>query len=204
MTEHINDFIVSSLQHYGLFAIFLLMLVESACIPVPAEATMLYAGYLVSTDEYSLGAVIVVGVLGNLAGSVLIWSIGATGGRRLLERHGRWVGIRTSHIHQADEWFERRGSAAVLIGRVLPIVRTFISLPAGVARMPLAPFVAYTAIGCVPFVSAFAALGLALGPKWDELHGVLRGLDVIVAVAILGTLALVVRRHRTRRAAARA
>jgi len=197
MLEQLNHAVVTALQDYGLLAIFLLMLVESACIPVPAELTMLYAGYLVTQHDISLVGAIVAGVGGNVAGSILIWFVGAHGGRALLERHGRWVGVRTSHIHHADTWFERHGNRAVLIARCIPIVRTFISLPAGIARMPLGPFTLYTTIGCIPFVTGFALLGVALGPHWDSLHDYLHVFDAIVALVIVW---FAVKLYRGRRA----
>lgn len=198
MLEQLNHAVVTALQDYGLLAIFLLMLVESACIPVPAELTMLYAGYLVTQHDVSFVGAVAAGVGGNVAGSILIWFVGAYGGRALLEKHGRWVGVKTSHIHHADVWFERHGNRAVLIARCLPIVRTFISLPAGIARMPLAPFTVYTTVGCVPFVAGFAALGVALGPHWDSLHDYLHVFDALVVVALL---VVAVRLWRGRRAA---
>ena len=202
MLDALANAVTDAVLAHGLLAVFLLMLLESACIPVPAEVTMLYAGYLVSRDDASFVGIVAAGVLGNVAGSVLVWWIGASGGRHLLERHGRWFGVRARHMDSADTWFERHGRATVLVGRCLPIVRTFISLPAGVARMPLVPFVTYTFIGCVPFVAAFAWLGVALGPQWSKAHDLVHYADYAVAAALVVAAVVVARRLRRRPAAA--
>ena len=162
---------------------------------------MLYAGYLVTRHDASFLAVVAAGVGGNTVGSILIWAVGATGGRRLLEQHGRWIGIRTRHLDRADSWFANRGGRAVLTARFLPIVRTFILLPAGVARMSLVPFTACTVLGCVPFVGGFAWLGVVLGPRWQEAHGLLRYFDGAVVGGCVIVVLLVAIRAQKRKAA---
>src|ERR1700694_1533716 len=157
-----QSFIASS----GYLAVFLLMTAESACIPIPSEVTMLFAGALASRGTLSLVPVILLGTLGNLVGSYIAWLVGRTGGRTLLGRFGRLVLIRDEDLDRAERWFQPRGELAVFAGRLIPVVRTFISLPAGVAEMPAVRFGVYTVLGCLPWTAALAAAGYALGASW--------------------------------------
>ncbi len=185
----------------GLGAVFLLMALESACLPVPSEAIMLFAGFAVSKGELTLLGIITAGVLGNLVGSWLAYAVGYYGRVDLLERN-RFVHVNPRHLAQADRWFERHGAAAVFFGRMLPIVRTFISLPAGVARMPFWRFTVLTVAGCLPWVTALALLGRGVGANWESWRHNLGYLDYVVAAAILaGLVYLLVRRRRGRAAA---
>ena len=136
MLNRLVDAVTNLIGDHGVPAVFFLMVLESACLPVPSEVIMLFAGYLVSIDQMTLTEAVVAGTLGNIVGSWIAWGVGISGGRVLLERHGRWVHITPARLDMADRWFERRGERIVLIGRCLPIIRTFISLPAGIARMP--------------------------------------------------------------------
>jgi membrane protein DedA with SNARE-associated domain len=173
------------------------MVLESACIPVPSEVIMLYAGYLVSTGHLGLLEAVAAGVVGNVVGSWIAWAVGVYGGRELIERHGSKVHVTPDRLALADRWFERYGPRVVLFSRCLPIIRTFISLPAGVARMPFRRFTLYTAIGCVPWVLALTLLGVQVGSHWDQWHKRLEFLDYAVAAAIVaGIVYLVVRRRR--------
>jgi membrane protein DedA with SNARE-associated domain len=199
--QSLIDSVTRFIADHGASAVFLLMLLESACIPVPSEVIMLYAGFLVHNHDMSLLAAVVAGVAGNIVGSWVAWAVGAYGGRDLLERHGSKVHITPARLALADRWFERYGDRVVLLSRCLPIVRTFISLPAGVARMPFWRFTAYTAIGCVPWVLALALLGEQVGSAWDTWHSRLEFLDYLVAAAIVaGVALLLVRYRRTRQA----
>ena len=136
ITDPIVNVAVDVVDAMGLPGVFLLMVLESACIPVPSEATMLFAGFNVSNGEYSLAAAVAVGSVANLVGSWIAYWIGYAGRVDLLEKHGKKLHIKKSHLEWADRWFERHGDATVFFTRMLPIIRTFISLPAGVARMP--------------------------------------------------------------------
>jgi membrane protein DedA with SNARE-associated domain len=174
------------------------MLLESACIPVPSEVIMLYAGYLVSVGTLSLAGAVAAGVAGNLAGSVLAWWAGSAGGRDLILRYGRFVHVTEGRLGMADRWFARYGERTVLIARCLPLVRTFISLPAGIAKMPLRRFALYTTVGCVPWVLALTLLGEAVGKNWETLHTRLAFLDYVVAAMIVAGLTwLIVRIRRS-------
>src|SRR3954451_21713838 len=136
ISSRLVDFAVNVIGDLGLFGVFVLMLAESACIPIPSEATMLFAGFNVADGHYPLWQPVLVGVEGNVAGSWIAYAVGYYGRVDLLEKHGRKLHIKPSHLKAADRYFERYGSATVFFTRMMPIVRTFISLPAGVARMP--------------------------------------------------------------------
>jgi membrane protein DedA with SNARE-associated domain len=201
LTDPIVNFAVDVVDAMGLPGVFVLMLVESACIPVPSEATMLFAGFNVSRGEYSLVAATLVGSGANLVGSWLAYWIGYIGRVDLLEKHGKKLHIQQKHLEWADRWFERYGDATVFFTRMLPIIRTFISLPAGVARMPFWRFSVLTFLGCVPWVFMLTFIGKQAGDNWESWKDSLHYFDYAVAAAIvLGVAYLLFRRRRARRA----
>src|SRR5680860_612084 len=157
-----TDFIGSA----GVIGVFVLMLLESACIPVPSEAIMLFAGFSVSKGDLTLFGIVAAGVLGNLAGSWIAYGVGYFARLDLLERN-RLIHISPKHLKWADDWFKRYGDATVFFTRMLPIIRTFISLPAGVARMPFWRFTALTALGCIPWVLMLGIIGREVGNRWE-------------------------------------
>src|SRR3954454_15973869 len=168
LTDPIVEFAVDVVDKMGLPGIFLLMVAESACIPIPSEATMLFAGFNVSRGEYSLFAATAVGAVANLVGSWLAYWLGYAGRVDLLEKHGRKLHVKKSHLDWADRWFERHGDATVFFTRMLPIIRTFISLPAGVARIPFLGVPVRTAAGCLPWVLLLGFIGREAGDNWDR------------------------------------
>jgi membrane protein DedA with SNARE-associated domain len=190
----------------GLVAVFLLMVAESACIPIPSEATMLFAGFAVANPgeaaahhHLTLLGIVAAGVLGNLVGSWLAYGIGRFGRIELIERHGHWLHLKPSHIEWADRWFQRYGAPAVFFSRMLPIVRTFISLPAGVAKMPFGKFTLYTLAGCVPWVLGLALAGEALGSEWENARKYFEYVDYAVVVLVVAAIVYaVIRRRRGR------
>jgi membrane protein DedA with SNARE-associated domain len=187
----------------GLPGVFLLMLAESACIPIPSEATMLFAGFNVSNGEYSLGAAVAVGSVANLVGSWIAYWIGYAGRVDVLEKHGRKLHIKKSHLEWADRWFERHGDATVFFSRMVPIVRTFISLPAGVARMPFLRFSLLTLAGCIPWVLLLTFIGKEAGDNWEKWKDKLHYVDyAVLALIVVGVVYLVVRARRRRAGAA--
>lgn len=197
LTDSLVTFTTNVIHDIGLPGIFLLMLAESACIPIPSEATMLFAGFNVYSGHDSLIAITLAGVLGNLVGSWLAYAVGYYGRLELLERHGHRLHIKPSHLAWADRWFERYGARAVFFSRMLPIVRTFISLPAGVARMPFWRFTALTVAGCVPWVLALAVLGQQVGRHWKDWKDHLAYADyAIVVLLAVGVIYLIVKRRR--------
>jgi membrane protein DedA with SNARE-associated domain len=190
------DAVTNLIGDHGVSAVFFLMLLESACLPVPSEVIMLFAGYLVSIDKMSLTEAVAAGTVGNIVGSWVAWGVGRSGGRVLLERHGRYVHITPAHLDMADRWFAKHGESTVLISRCLPIIRTFISLPAGIARMPFWRFTIYTAVGCLPWVLALTLVGVQVGAKWEEWHKRIEVLDYLVAAGILAAVVYLVVRWR--------
>lgn len=164
------------------------MAIESACIPLPSGIIMPFSGHLVSTGRFSLLAVATAGAIGCNIGSTLAYDAGAYGGRPLVERWGHYVLLDQKALDRADRFFLRFGGPAVLIGRLLPVVRTFISLPAGISRMPFWQFQAYTFVGSWPWCLVLAYVGLRLGQAWDSnpvLRRVMHSADVVAVLALL-------------------
>jgi membrane protein DedA with SNARE-associated domain len=202
VTDRLTTFATNVVGDLGLPGIFLLMVAESACIPIPSEATMLFAGFNVHDGRYSLAAVVAVGSAANLVGSWIAYAVGYYGRVELLEKHGRALHVKRSHLEWAERWFERYGAPAVFFSRMLPIVRTFISLPAGVARMPFWKFSLLTLAGCVPWVFALAFIGQQVGANWEDWKNSLRYVDyAVLALIVVGLVALVVRWRRRARPA---
>jgi membrane protein DedA with SNARE-associated domain len=179
------SWVTATIGDYGLFAVFGLMLLESMGIPIPSEAISPFAGYLVSLEQISFLGAVAAGILGNLIGSWIAYFIGLWGGRELWLRYGRFVGMRGHHLAVAEKWFDRYGEFTVFISRCLPVVRTFISFPAGTARMNFAKFTFYTFAGCVPWVFALTYFGYYLGENWDRVGSYLHYLDYAVVLAVL-------------------
>jgi membrane protein DedA with SNARE-associated domain len=197
ITDPIVEVAVDVVDALGLPGVFVLMLLESACIPVPSEATMLFAGFNVSRGEYSLFAAVAVGSLANLVGSWIAYWIGYAGRVDILEKHGKKLHIKKSHLEWADRWFERHGDATVFFTRMLPIIRTFISLPAGVARMPFWRFSALTILGCIPWVLMLTFIGQKAGDNWEDWKDYLHYFDYLVAaIIVLGAIYLFIRYRR--------
>ena len=200
ITDSVANWATDVVRDLGLPGIFALMTAESACIPIPSEATMLFAGFNVHNGEYSLFAATAAGVLGNLVGSWIAYAVGYFGRIELLERHGRWLHVRKSSLDRAERWFERWGGWAVFFSRMLPIVRTFISLPAGVARMPFWRFTLLTLLGCIPWVFMLTFIGQQVGSQWHEWKDALHYVDyAVAALIVVGIVYLIVRAVRRRR-----
>ena len=189
---------------YGYAAIFLVMVAESACVPIPSELIMTFGGALaagaVAGVHLNLALVIVAGVAGNVVGSYIAWAVGRYAGQAALLRRGRRFGVREHEIDRATAWFERHGPVAVLVGRVIPVIRTFISLPAGFAEMPPLRFGVYTTIGCIPWTAGLALAGYAVGGSWQQIvtdfHGVTYVIAAIVVVSVVVAAWIFLRRRR--------
>jgi membrane protein DedA with SNARE-associated domain len=187
-----TDFISST----GLPAVFILMALESACLPVPSEAIMLFAGASVAEGELTMFGIVAAGVLGNLIGSWAAYAVGYFARIDLLEKN-RLIHLPPRYLKWADDWFERYGDATVFFTRMLPIIRTFISLPAGVAKMPFWRFTILTLLGCIPWVLMLGLIGKSVGENWEEWRDHLHYLDYAVLVAGIGLIAyLLIRRRR--------
>jgi membrane protein DedA with SNARE-associated domain len=181
----------------GLPGVFGLMLLESACIPIPSEATMLFAGFNVSEGNMTLFGIVAAGVLGNLVGSWIAYAAGYYGRIELLEKN-RLIHVGPRQLERADSWFQRYGDATVFFTRMLPIVRTFISLPAGVARMPFWRFTVFTVAGCIPWVLMLGLIGREVGDRWDEWNDRLHYFDYAVAAGLVALAVYAIVRWRSR------
>ena len=190
------DFVRSLFDAIGWFGVVIAMTIESACIPLPSEIIMPLAGWLI-VKERDLGWVGIVeasfwGAIGNVIGSTIAYWVGALGGRPLVEKYGRWILITRKDLHRADQWFERRGEITAFFSRLLPVVRTFISFPAGVARMPFAKFIGFTFAGAFLWCIPLTAFGYYLGPRWEEVRAKARIADYPIAAIILLLIAIYV------------
>ncbi|MDH7972068.1 DedA family protein [Sphingomonas sp. AR_OL41] len=197
-------FTIAVISGGGYLGIALLMAIESACIPLPSEIIMPFAGYLVSTGRFDLYLAATAGAIGCNLGSIVAYEIGKRGGRPLAERWGRYVLVGPGELDMADRFFARFGGIAVLIGRLLPVIRSFIAFPAGVARMKLVPFHIYTFIGSWPWCFGLAWVGMKLGDKWNSdprIKAAFHSADVAVAVVLLAGVAFFVwhKLHRLKR-----
>lgn len=183
----------------GYLAVFLLMLLGSMCIPIPSEVVMAFAGALcapafaasvLGTPDaaLSLGWVALWGVAGSLVGSWLAYALGAWGGRPAIDRWGRYLLLRPHEVDRAHDWFERRGEAVVFLGRLVPLIRAFVSLPAGVARMDLQKFTVFTLLGIIPWCLGLALAGQALGARWHSIEKYFAPLAVAAALALLALI----------------
>jgi membrane protein DedA with SNARE-associated domain len=185
------------LADHGILAVLLLMTVESCGIPFPSEVIMPFGGYLASQGHVSLTGVILAGSAGNLAGGLIAYGLAARWGEPLLLGPGRWIGISRHHVETADRWFQRRGQVAVLVGRVVPVVRTYISFPAGLARVNLPRFAVLTFVGSIPWCAALAAGGWAIGANYDRISGPIEVVAIVIAVIVVaGVVAWIVRGRR--------
>jgi membrane protein DedA with SNARE-associated domain len=186
------SWIVEIISAAGYLGVVLLMAIESACIPLPSEVIMPFAGYLVSTNQFSLIGAATAGALGCNLGSTIAYYVAAWGGRPVLERWGRYILISHAELERTDRFFERYGSATVFFGRLLPVVRTFIAFPAGLARMPMLKFQIYTFVGSWPWCFALAYIGYLLGARWDSdptFRKLFHQFDAVVAVILVAGLA---------------
>jgi membrane protein DedA with SNARE-associated domain len=197
---------VEGFARHGYLAVFLLMFLEAAFPPIPSEVTMPFAGFLASPDrpvdavQLNFLAVALAGVAGNVVGSWLYYGVGRALGRGPFDRYGRYVGIRPADLDRVETWWARHGTSAVLFGRLIPMVRSFISLPAGVERMPFGRFTLYSTIGFVPWVFALTAVGYLLGENW---HSIVGGFSlasyIVVGLIVAAAAAWLIRRRRAER-----
>jgi len=217
--DALTDAVTSAIGDYGLYAVFVLMLVD-AVLPAASELVMVYGGAVaagafaghqvtlfgetVESTGWAYVAMAGAGVVGYTLGSVLGWGIGYWGGRPYLERHGRWLHVSPAKLERAEDWFDRYGDAAVFFARLLPVVRSFISIPAGVVQMPVGRYTALSFLGNLPWCFGFAGAGLALGTGWERFHASWHYADyAVLALLALGAVYLLfrVRRRRSRRRA---
>jgi membrane protein DedA with SNARE-associated domain len=187
--------VIAVISRLGYAGIALLMAIESACIPLPSEIILPFSGYLVFKGTLVLWAVAVAGALGCVLGSLVAYAVGAWGGRPLAERYGKFLLISHADLDMADRWFQRYGDITIFIGRLLPVIRTFIAFPAGVARMPLWRFCIYTFLGSLLWCWALAWVGLKLGERWGTLGVYFHKFDTVIVSLVVVAIALYVWRH---------
>jgi membrane protein DedA with SNARE-associated domain len=216
----LSSSLTSLIGDHGIYAVFILMLID-AVLPAASELVMLYAGVVASgaiagqdvvlfghqidSQFWAWVAMSMAGVLGNTVGSVIGWGIGYYGGRPLIERRGRWLHLGPENLDKAERWFARWGDWAVCLGRVTPVIRSFVSIPAGLARMPLGRFTVFTFLGCIPWCFGLAGIGWALGSSYESFHHDFRFVDIAVGVFVLAIVAIwLLRRRRASRLGRRA
>ncbi|OBS10554.1 DedA family protein [Acidihalobacter prosperus] len=195
----LSVFVISAISHLGYAGIVLLMAIESACIPLPSEIILPFSGYLVYRGEMNLWWVSLAGAIGCVLGSLVAYSIGRYGGRQLVERYGRYVLVSRHDLALADRWFARHGDITIFVGRLLPVVRTFIALPAGIAGMEIKRFVLYTFAGSFLWSLGLAELGVKLGENWDSLGPYFHRFDALIGGLLIVGFTLYVYRHLRQR-----
>jgi len=198
LTELINilaNAVVAVINFSGYFGVFFLMLVESCGIPMPSEVIMPFSGFLVVSGKLGFWQIVFIGAFGNLTGSWLAYWIGQKGGRPFLEKYGKYFLIHSRDLDLADKWFIKYGELTVFFGRLLPVIRTYISFPAGVAKMNLKKFSFYTFAGALPWTFLFAWLGVKMGNNWELIREKLHNFDVAMLVFVILLIVLYVWRH---------
>jgi membrane protein DedA with SNARE-associated domain len=217
--HEITEAVTAAIGDYGLYAVFFLMLID-AVLPAASELVMVYAGAVavgafpdqsvtlfgttIESTGWAYVAMAAAGTLGYTLGSILGWAIGRYGGRPYLERHGRWLHVTPEKLDRAEAWFERYGDATVFFGRMMPVVRSFISIPAGVAEMPFGRYTVLTFLGTIPWCFGLAGIGLAPGSGWERFHETFRYADYAIVALVVAGVVLVLLRARQRRVRRRA
>ena len=217
--HEITEAVTGVVGDYGLYAVFFLMLVD-AVLPAASELVMVYAGAVavgafpessvtvfgaeIESTGWAYVAMAMAGTLGYTVGSVIGWAIGLYGGRPYLEKHGRWLHVTPDKLDRVHAWFERYGDATVFVSRMLPVVRSFVSIPAGVAEMPLVRYTVLTFLGTIPWCFGLAGIGLGLGSSWERFHESFRYADYAIVALVVAGLAALLYRHRRNRLRRRA
>jgi membrane protein DedA with SNARE-associated domain len=187
--------IINVISGTGYLGVTVLMVLESACIPIPSEIIMPFSGFLVWQGRFALTQVVLWGALGNLSGSIIAYLVGYYGGRPLVERYGKYIFVSKNDLALADRWFSKYGQSTVFFSRLLPIIRTFISLPAGIARMNFKRFCFYTFFGALPWSYLLAYAGLKMGENWENLKIYFHKFDLVIGILIILGIIWWIRRH---------
>lgn len=195
----LSRFVIATISQFGYTGILVTMAIESACIPLPSEIIMPFSGYLVSTGQFSMIGVTMAGAVGNVVGSVIAYYVGVWGGRPFVERYGPYLLISHRDLEVADRWFAKYGEAAVFASRMLPVVRTFISLPAGIAKMHFPRFVLFTFVGALPWCYLLAYIGLKMGERWEQLREYFHQFDIVIGLLLALALGYFLWSHWPRR-----
>ncbi len=201
MLEWFDYTLKANVEHYGLLAIYITMLLESACIPIPSEVVMPFAGFLVAKGKVGMVQAGLVGSLANLSGSWLAYAAGRYGGRSFLHKYGRYIFLSEKHLQQAEDWFAAKGEVMVFVSRMLPGIRTFISLPAGMAEMDFIKFSIFSFVGSVPWNFALVYLGYQFTNRLDQLQVYLHKFNIVViaVVVLLAAVYLLFRKFKSKK-----
>lgn len=202
ITDLINilaEIVIHIIDFLGYGGVFFLMLVESCGIPMPSEVIMPFSGFLVADGKMNFWLVVFIGAFGNLVGSLLAYYIGFKGGRPVIEKYGRYVLVSKHDLDLADRWFTKYGQLTVFFGRLLPVIRTFISFPAGIAKMDLKKFSFYTFVGAFPWCVLFTWLGVKMGSNWELIREKLHNFDMAMAFLVVLAVGLYIFRHLNRK-----
>ncbi|NUM25674.1 MAG: DedA family protein [Candidatus Buchananbacteria bacterium] len=195
LIDFLVHFTISVIDFSGYTGVFILMFLESCGIPIPSEVIMPFSGFLVVEGRMSFWPLVLVGAFANLGGSLLAYWVGVRGGRPLIEKYGRYFLISRHDLDLADRWFSRYGELTVFFGRLLPVVRTYISFPAGVSKMNIKKFSLYTFLGALPWAALFTWLGIKLGSRWELIRQTLHNFDLAILLLIIVLVALYIWRH---------
>jgi len=193
--DFLAEIVIKTIELTGNWGVFGLMTLESCGIPMPSEVIMPFAGYWVALGKMNFWVIVLAGTFGNLFGSLLAYWIAWKGGRPLIEKWGKYILISKHDLDLADKWFKNYGSATVFFGRLLPVVRTYISFPAGIAEMDLKKFSVYTFLGALPWTVLFAWLGVKMGENWEKVRQTLHNFDMAIAVGVVVLIVLYIVRH---------
>jgi membrane protein DedA with SNARE-associated domain len=193
--DFLAQIVIQTIDFAGYWGVFFLMLVESCGIPMPSEVIMPFSGFLVFEGKLDFWAISFIGAFGNLVGSWLAYWIGWKGGRPLIEKYGKYILISKHDLNLADKWFAKYGDWTVFFGRLLPVVRTYISFPAGISKMDLKKFSIYTFFGALPWTVLFAWLGVRMGENWEKIRETLHNFDMSIAVLVVVLIVWYVWRH---------
>lgn len=169
----------------GVWGIFITMTLESMCIPLPSEVIMLFGGFLVFKGSLNFTMVVIAGILGNVLGSIIAYAVGKYGGRAFLMKYGKYILFNRHHLEKSEKFFDRFGSWATFFGRVLPVIRTFISLPAGIAHMNFKKFILFTLLGCIPWNIMLTYVGVKLGQHWEVAQPYMKPLTIVGALIVV-------------------
>lgn len=192
LLETISHWTVQIIEAMGYLGIFVTMAIESACIPLPSEVIMPFSGYLVGTGTFGFWEVSLLGALGNVVGSWIAYGVGLWGGRAFILKYGKYILLSQHGLDRTEAWFARHGTSTVFFSRMLPVVRTFISFPAGIARMNLVPFTVYTFLGALPWCMLLTWIGMKLGEYWYTLRTYFYQFDIVVGLGLVVLLGLAI------------
>lgn len=187
--------IIHLISNTGYLGVFFLMVLESACIPIPSEIIMPFSGFLIWQGEFNFFAAVIWGALGNLAGSITAYYVGYYGGRAVIEKYGKYILMSHHDLDASDRWFAKYGQGIVFFGRLLPVIRTFISLPAGIAKMDFKKFCAYTFLGALFWSGFLAYIGYIMGENWEQIRDYFHKFDILIGVLLIVGAVWWVRRH---------